>query len=689
MDDQIPPTPAYRSMLWRQTIVDWTLLIVGITQVLWLALALSATAWFIKSLAGMIFIATLAFVLVALFFPRLRLRWRLGAIMAFLGGNITTGLMYAGPNPGNTSLICLAVLFITLFWGLRAGLIALAALIGELALTGAGWRAGIFPPGGVGPDMDPRHLATWIRGAMAVANGAVAIALVISIVVRELSHAAKEASAALDREKQSETRYADLFERLPLGVYRTTADGRILAANPAFVAMLGFDRVEELTAINLESKEYFPDYNRAEFRARLEREGEIRGEETEWRRRDGSVIHWRENARAIRDASGKLLYYEGTVEDFTERKALEERLRQAQRLEAIGTLAGGVAHDLNNILTPMLMASELLEMKEPAADHELATLIKNGAKRGTDIIRKLFAFGRGSDGGGAAAVDPVHLLKEIGAIMRATFPRNIEIVEQYPPSLPLASADATQLYQVVMNLCVNARDAMSEGGRLTLGAGTAEPDGNLIFLSVEDTGNGIAPEIRERIFDPFFTTKEPGRGTGLGLWSAYSLVKAHGGYITVDSPPGRGATFKVFLRPAPSPAEMIRAGAEGARRGGSGQTILVVDDEPAILAATQRVLERAGYTVLTAAGGAEAERVAAEQRDAIRLVITDLMMPEMDGITLVSRLRRLLPPVKYIGVSGLDPNQRAESLAQAGFAEMLAKPYELAALTAAVNRALE
>jgi hypothetical protein len=341
------------------------------------------------------------------------------------------------------------------------------------------------------------------------------------------------------------------------------------------------------------------------------------------------------------------------------------------------------------------MASEMMESTASPEEQDLAALIKNGAKRGTEIIRKLLAFGR-PPAGAESAVDPVHLLQEVASITRATFPRNIEIVESYHRDAPFAAADVTQLHQVMMNLCVNARDAMPDGGRLILSVGVSmraaeagEAPGTFVVLAVEDTGHGIPPEIRGRIFDPFFTTKEVGRGTGLGLWSAYSIVKSHGGFITVESPSGKGTAFKVYLPVALNRGTEVAPAAPTVKSRGAGRVILVVDDEPAILAATKKVLEKDGFSVLTATGGAEAERLARTQVSAIRLVISDLMMPGIDGAALVGRLRALNSNLDFIGVSGLDPSGRGEALAAAGFAEMLAKPYDLATLTAAVHRVLD
>lgn len=673
-----------RNETWRDSIVTWTLRLIAATEGVWLLVAGASTPWFIKTPYGWGFLLMLGWVLVALIRPHLHMGWRLGAVLGFLGYNITIGLILAGPNPGNTSLVLLLALFATLFWGLSWGIVTIVGCLLATAAAAFGWKAQVLPLGGLAPSMDPHQMVIWVRGAMAFANGGFAVAIVVSTVVRQLARAAEDADHALEREKAAKAHYRELFERLPIGIFRTSVDGQVLAANPTLLTMLGFHSFAELAEVDLESSRFQPEYDRQSFKSQLERSGEIRGQDAVWRRRDGSKIHVRENARVVRDTDGKILYYEGTVEDITERKALEERLLQAQRLESIGTLASGVAHDLNNTLTPMLIASQLLEHKLPKEDQELAVMIRTGAQRGTDTIRKLLAFGRAPNAS-RQATQPAELLREITSIVRATFPSNIVLVERFSGALPWVVGESSQLYQVVMNLCVNARDVMENGGNLFLSA--AEAPGDQVVISVEDTGPGIPPEIRARIFDPFFTTKELGRGTGLGLWSAYGVIKSYGGFITVECPPGRGALFKIFLPKTAAPTAVTQQVTAPAWTG-EGRTVLVVDDEPAILAATKRVLERNGFTVLTALSGDEAIGVARIRSGKIRLVITDFMMPGMDGTTLMSHLRAMDPAIKFIGVSGLDRTDRKDLIGDHAFTAMLAKPYELQALLDAIKNAL-
>ena len=383
-------------------------------------------------------------------------------------------------------------------------------------------------------------------------------------------------------------------------------------------------------------------------------------------------------------------------------KDLELRLQQSQRLEAVGTLASGVAHDLNNILTPLLLAINLLRDKLTAPeDLELVAMLESGGKRGTGIVRQLAAFG----GGPTKHLEPVapaDLLRETAQLLRPTLPNTITVVvpTAFPPGSVLANP--TQLHQVLMNLCVNARDAMPDGGTLTLGIDridllpaapeqtNAPAGGPYLVMAVTDTGHGISQENLDRIFDPFFTTKAVGRGTGLGLASVHGIVKSHGGFVRVESAPGRGATFRVFLPAIPDSPPKTAAPTPRAAptRSGRGECILVVDDEETVRKVTHRRLEREGYRVLVADNGAEALRVLRAHAAEVRVVITDFLMPEMDGPTLAPLLREIAPSLKVIGVSGNDQTSRAAELKQLGFAEILAKPYEGEALLLAVRRQL-
>jgi PAS domain S-box-containing protein len=416
-------------------------------------------------------------------------------------------------------------------------------------------------------------------------------------------------------------------------------------------------------------------------------------------RPDGTLRWVRDQAFPVRDEAGKVTRIVGVAEDITQRKQLEERFLRAQRLEAVGTLASGIAHDLNNILTPMLMVASLLKKKLPdPRDTDLLALVEQGAQRGANIIRQLLTFSRGIEGN-RGPVQPRHLLKEMESIMRETFPRELVLGQKVPADLWPIVADATQIHQVLMNLCVNARDAMRRGGRLTLAAhnlvlGEAETaaqppakPGPFVRLTVADTGEGIPRENLDRIFEPFFTTKEIGQGTGLGLSTVLGIVHSHGGFVTVDSEPGRGSAFHVHLPAAagsgdtPPPAAAVPAP-------GSGETILVVDDEPAIRSTIGFALAGSNYRVLAAADGREAMTLFLKHRDSVRLVFTDLMMPGVNGFALIRSLRALAPGLRFVAASGLTDPGRREELAALGVTALLAKPCSADDVRAAVAREL-
>ena len=373
--------------------------------------------------------------------------------------------------------------------------------------------------------------------------------------------------------------------------------------------------------------------------------------------------------------------------DLTERKQLETQLLRSQRMESIGTLAGGIAHDLNNILSPMLMAVQILQRKH--ADEEsqqwLAALREN-AERGASLIKQLLSFARGTEGE-KMPVQPRHLIKEVIRILRDTLPKFIGIKFFIPDNLWTVSADPTQIHQVLMNLAVNARDAMPQGGTLTLKAENVLIDddyallrrearaGKFVMITVGDTGMGIAAENLEKIFEPFFTTKEIGKGTGLGLSTVAGIVKSHQGFINVYSEAGRGTRFDVYLPGIETEETQAAETITAEIPKGGGEYVLVVDDEEPIRKVTRITLEQFNYRVLTAANGAEAVALYKNRKDEIAVVITDMMMPVMDGAELVRTLSEINPQIKIIGTSGLleagEKNQTQSPAVKA----FLPKPY--------------
>jgi PAS domain S-box-containing protein len=388
--------------------------------------------------------------------------------------------------------------------------------------------------------------------------------------------------------------------------------------------------------------------------------------------------------------------YTVIIRDVTEKKKLEAQFLRAQRMESIGTLAGGIAHDLNNVLSPILTAVELLQMRlEDESSQRLLNIMHTNAVRGSEMIKQVLSFARGVEGD-YAPLQPKHLIKEIIKILADTLPKNIEITFSVPPDLWNVAGDATQLHQVLMNLCVNARDAMPQGGRLHVEAENVNVDeryagmnadarpGPYVCVSVSDNGVGITETNLTKIFDPFFTTKELGQGTGLGLSTVAGIVRSHGGFVTVYSEVGRGSRFRIHLPAVESEQAPAKQAARLDLPMGNGELVLVVDDENSIREIAKEALRTFGYQVLTAGDGTEALALFAQHRGEVRCVVTDMMMPFMDGPATIRALRKLAPDLKIIATSGLKADGKAAEAAQLGAATFLQKPYTAAALLKAV-----
>jgi len=424
--------------------------------------------------------------------------------------------------------------------------------------------------------------------------------------------------------------------------------------------------------------------------------------------RPNGAVRWiRDQAFPVHNPEGKLYRIVGTAEDITERrkleedkKGLEEQFLRAQRLENIGMLAGGIAHDLNNVLSPILMSCELLqELVQDEQIRETVEMIKCSAERGADLVKQVLSFARGVEGE-RLIVQPQHLIREMVDIVRKTFPKSICLHSDLPNRLWTLSADPTQLHQVLLNLCINARDAMPDGGDLTLSAENTELDancasvspnakpGNYVLIKVTDSGCGIPAEMQDKIFAPFFTTKEAGHGTGLGLSTSLGIVKSHGGFVKLHSEPGAGSTFEVWLPAQSGPMPSAPRIEEIHCLRGQGQRILVADDEAAVRTLTKQTLEAYGYSVLTATNGAEAVALYARYKDEIEAVITDAMMPVMDGLALIRALKVIRPSVRVIACSG-SPNEEFQSkILEAGAKRFLPKPYTVETIITSLDQVL-
>jgi two-component system cell cycle sensor histidine kinase/response regulator CckA len=381
--------------------------------------------------------------------------------------------------------------------------------------------------------------------------------------------------------------------------------------------------------------------------------------------------------------------------DITERKQLEEQFFRSQRLESLGVLISGIAHDLNNALAPVLLGIDLL--RESYGEENILKTMQSSAQRGADMVKQVLAFARGGDTHKTLIhIEP--LVKEMGKIITDTFPKNIDCQVKLNKEMWPVSGIPTQLYQVLMNFCVNARDAMPNGGTLTLAvenehlnesATASHPDakpGNYVCVSVADTGTGISPEQMEKIFQPFFTTKAPGKGTGLGLSTSLSIIKNHDGFLAVHSDVGRGTEFKFYL-PAVIEALPATTSKEPPLPTGNGECILVVDDEAIVLVIARTALENYGYRVLTVASGLEAITCLAEQHDAVDVAITDLKMPLMGGVSTAIALRGISPNIKIIFASGSE--KEMENVRQKVEVDaFIAKPFTVEGLLTGLHKVL-
>jgi PAS domain S-box-containing protein len=427
--------------------------------------------------------------------------------------------------------------------------------------------------------------------------------------------------------------------------------------------------------------------------------GEWAGEMEQFTR-DGRTIAVEGRWTLVRDAQGNPKSILAINTDVTERKKLERQFLRAQRMDSIGTLAGGIAHDLNNLLAPIVMGSGLLQRYElPEAGRDVLRNIEQSARRGADLVKQVLSFARGV-AGERIPLQVGHLIREIEGIVGNTFPKSITFSTTIAPDLWLVSGDATQLNQVLLNLCLNARDAMPEGGRLAIHATNREidaqysatdpsvPPGRYTVVEVHDTGSGMSREVIDRIFEPFFTTKELGQGTGLGLSTVLGIVRSHGGSVTVRSETGRGSTFTVWLPAHADQALPASPGAVPALIHGHDEKILVVDDEELVLSITRQTLEAFGYRVMTAGDGAQAVGLYAIHQQDIALVLTDLMMPVMDGPMLMASLQRINPRVRLVAASGLHTSEYMARAVSLGVRHFLSKPYTTEALLATVHKAL-
>ena len=501
--------------------------------------------------------------------------------------------------------------------------------------------------------------------------------------------------------RAAETRYHELFDGAPVGLIRSLPDGRILAANAAAVRIAGYPSVSALLDASVADL-YAEGGDRARVMGALERGESHQNLEIQGRRQDGTVIWVSVNVRPVRNAAGAVAHYEWSFADITERRQLESQLRQAQKMEAVGQLAGGVAHDFNNLLT-VIGGRCYLMLGKLGADDPLrreVELVRGAAERAARLTHQLLAFSR-KQVLEPRVLDLNETVSGIEPLLRRLIGEHIEISVIQGPGLAHVKADAGQLEQVILNLAVNARDAMGRGGQLVLETANAtldaaaarrSPDlepGAYVMLSVTDSGHGMDAATRAQIFEPFFTTKEVGKGTGLGLATVYGIVKQSGGLIEVESEPGHGASFKVYLPAVQAPVEAAEpAKAPGTRLRGS-ETELLVEDDPSLRTLAREILTVQGYTVIEAASPLEAIRIHERHADAIHLLLTDVVMPEMNGPQLAAQLQAGRPGMEVLFMSGYT----GSALALEGGGEFggafLAKPFTPDGLSRRVREVLD
>jgi len=502
--------------------------------------------------------------------------------------------------------------------------------------------------------------------------------------------------------QQSEARFRSLFEEAPLGVYRVTVEGKFLLVNSALVRMLGYESEAEVLRLNIERDVYCDP----EFRQRLVREywgkKDFRDVEAEWKRQDGGHIIVRMNGRPGEDEAGRFPYFEVFAEDVTEQHELARQLQQSQKMEAIGQLAGGIAHDFNNLLAVILGQTELLLLQPDLAEtvRKRAESVERSGKRAASLTKQLLAFSR------RQIIEPKVFgispaVQEAAKLLRPIIGEDIELLLRLPPDAGNIKADASQFEQVLMNLAVNARDAMPRGGKLVIEASPVQLDetyvrqhvgstaGSYVLLSVSDTGTGMDAYTLARIFEPFFTTKPKGKGTGLGLSTVYGIVKQNGGYIMPYSEPGRGTTFKIYLPRVDQLGEPVTCRpAEGEPPGGT-ETILIAEDEESLRALARELLQAAGYRALDAGSGEEAIQLAQSAPAHIDLLLTDVVMPGMNGRELAGRLASMCPGLRVLYMSGYTDDIIASHGLLHPSNILLPKPFSRAILLRKVREALD
>ncbi|MGA8619579.1 MAG: PAS domain S-box protein [Candidatus Sulfotelmatobacter sp.] len=514
----------------------------------------------------------------------------------------------------------------------------------------------------------------------------------------------QQLAAAIDRKqneqalRRSEVRYRSLVQSAVYGIYRSSLEGRFLDVNPALIGMLGYNSALDVLALDPQ-KDVFADpaeYTRLidEFR----RTGCMDGVEVRWKRKDGAFITVRISGRAVAGGDEPADVLEAIAEDITERRVLEDQFRQAQKMEAVGRLAGGIAHDFNNLLMVIGGYTEVL-LNQFTLGHPLhakAEAIQQASDRATTLTRQLLAFSR-KQLLELKVVDVNAIVTDMERLLRPLIGEDIELTTQLASSIGCTRADAGQLEQVIMNLVVNAKDALPNGGKICIRTASVTLDdsyrpentfiknGPYVMISVSDNGQGMDRETQARIFEPFFTTKEKGKGTGLGLSTVYGIIKQSGGYVFVQSEIGRGTVFTIYFPRVDEPCDALGSPAAASAAAGGSETVLLVEDEESVRQLVRETLEARGYRVLEAGNGNAALALAAGHSDPIHLIITDVVMPGLSGHELAQQLLAARPGLKVLYLSGYAQGAFPATEAHKAF---LQKPFTLQSLSRKVREVL-
>ena len=522
-----------------------------------------------------------------------------------------------------------------------------------------------------------------------------------------LTLVSQQLAAAIDRKRneqslrRSEVCYRSLVQTAVYGIYRSSLEGNFLDVNPALIGMLGYSSALEVLALDPQKDVFLDPVEYTRLFDEFRRTGRMDGFEVRWKRKDGATITVRISGRAVAGGDEPADVLEAIAEDITERRVLEDQFRQSQKMEAVGRLAGGIAHDFNNLLMVISGYTEVL-LDQLALGHPLhakAEAIQQASDRATTLTRQLLAFSR-KQLLELKVIDVNAIVEDMERLLRPLIGEDIELTTSLSPSVGCTRADAGQLEQVIMNLVVNAKDAMPNGGKICIRTASVTLDdsyrpentfiknGPYVMISVSDNGQGMDRETQARIFEPFFTTKEKGKGTGLGLSTVYGIIKQSGGYVFVQSEQGRGTVFTIYFPSVDEPSEAHGATPISHAVAGGSETILLVEDEDSVRTLVRETLESRGYRVLEAANGQDALALAAAHTDTIHLVITDVVMPGLSGHELVQQLLPTRPTIKVLYLSGYAQDAFSTPRAAEAQKTFLQKPFTLQSLSRKVREIL-